>query len=308
MYYLYINKGGANEPIVGSYGDYKTEKITHMSGNVYCVDVKNHIFMTRRNGCVVWTGNSMRSGQKGVAGILLDEEDMPMTSSGIVPDFIFNPHSMPSRMTIGTPIEMILAKICAILGIVTDGTIFKKINIKELRERLVTLGYSSSGCERLYNGMTGKWIDTEIFIGPAYYQRLQKFVNETIYAVSYGSTDALTRQPLEGKSVNGSLRIGEMEKDVLLCNGTSRFLSEKFYDHSDGFKVYICRGCGKYSVVNNKLLRYKCATCGGDADITEVDSSWSSKLFMQELHSMNIGVQYSLTPFEYESYEGGHNL
>jgi DNA-directed RNA polymerase beta subunit len=262
--------------------------------------VKVQLMIVRE--CTVGDKFSMRSGQKGVAGNIMDEEDMPFTESGIVPDVIFNPHSLPSRMTINTLMEILLAKVCALKGVVTDGTMFRKTDMPKVQKELGELGFNPSGKERMYNGMSGKWIDYEIFIGPVYYQRLQKFVNETIYAVSHGSTDAITRQPLEGKSSNGGLRIGEMEKDVLISNGLSRFLSEKFYDHSDGFKVYICRGCGKYATVNHKLKRYRCKQCGDNADIAEVDSSWTAKLFMQEMRSMNIGARPSLTPYEYESY------
>jgi DNA-directed RNA polymerase II subunit RPB2 len=262
--------------------------------------VKVQLMIVRE--CTVGDKFSMRSGQKGVAGNIMDEEDMPFTESGIVPDVVFNPHSLPSRMTINTLMEILLAKVCALKGVVTDGTMFRKTDMPKVQKELGELGFNPSGKERMYNGMSGKWIDYEIFIGPVYYQRLQKFVNETIYAVSHGSTDAITRQPLEGKSSNGGLRIGEMEKDVLISNGLSRFLSEKFYDHSDGFKVYICRGCGKYATVNHKLKRYRCKQCGDNADIAEVDSSWTAKLFMQEMRSMNIGARPSLTPYEYESY------
>ena len=170
-----------------------------------------------------------------------------------------------------------------------------------VQKELASFGFNPSGKERMYNGITGKWIDCEIFIGPVYYQRLQKFVNETVYAVSNGNTDALTRQPLEGKSSNGGMKVGEMEKDVLVGNGLSRFLSEKFYDHSVGFNLYICWGCGKYATVNHQLKKYKCKKCGDNADIAEVQSSWSAKLFNQELQSMGIGVRPRLTPYEYES-------
>ena len=245
---------------------------------------------------------SMRSGQKGVCGLVMDEEDMPFLEDGTVPDVIFNPFSLPSRMTINTIMEVLLAKTCAIRGEITDGTVFRKTDMPTVQKELAALGFDSSGKERMYNGMNGRLIDCEIFVGPVYYQRLQKFVNETIYAVSHGSTDATTRQPLDGKSSNGGLRVGEMEKDVLVSNGLSRFLSEKFFDHSDGFPVYICRGCGKYATVNHKIRHYRCKVCGDDADIAEVDSSWTAKLFLQELRSMNIGATPKLAPYEYEVY------
>jgi DNA-directed RNA polymerase beta subunit len=253
--------------------------------------------------CSIGDKFSQRTGQKGVLGNTMAEEDMPFTSSGMVPDIIFNPHSLPSRMTLNTLMESVTAKVSALKGTITDGTMFRKTNMPEIQKELAGFGFKPSGKERMYNGMSGKWIDYEIFVGPMYYQRLQKFVNETIYAVSHGSTDAITRQPLEGKSSNGGLRVGEMEKDVLVGNGLSRFLSEKFFDHSDGFKVYICRGCGKYATVNHKLRKYSCKTCRDNADIAEVDSSWTSKTFIQEARSMNIGIRPELTPYEYEVHE-----
>lgn len=311
-----------NDVIIGKYakytkpeGDYKYADRSKIYRHEEPATVFNVIVSRNQEGkpfakvqlmvireCTVGDKFSMRSGQKGVAGLLMNEEDMPFTEDGIVPDIIFNPHSMPSRMTINTLMEVLLAKTCALKGVTTDGTMFRKTNMPEIQKELKSYGFNSSGKERMYNGMSGKWIDTEIFIGPVYYQRLQKFVSEQIYAVSHGSTDAITRQPLDGKSSNGGLRVGEMEKDVLISNGLSRFLSEKFYDHSDGFKTYICRGCGKYAIVNHRLKRYRCSRCDSNADIAEIDSSWTAKLLTQEMHSMNIGARPTLKPFEYESY------
>jgi DNA-directed RNA polymerase beta subunit len=242
---------------------------------------------------------SQRTGQKGVCGYLMKEADMPFTADGITPDLIFNPHSLPSRMTINTIYEVITAKLSAAKCETTDGTFFRKSNIEVIRKELRELGMNEYGKEQLYNGMTGKKIDYQIFIGPMFYQRLQKFVAESIRAVSHGSTDALTRQPLSGKASNGGSRIGEMGKDILTANGLARFLSEKFVDHSDGFIVYICRGCGGFSIVNRKYSIYKCKTCGDNADIAEVDTKFAAKLFIQELRTMNIGFRPRLKPFTY---------
>lgn len=168
---------------------------------------------------------SSRSGQKGVCGIYYRDSDMPYTKDGIKPDIIFNPHSLPSRMTMGVLFEGMAAKCSAIEGTIKDGTIFKKINISDIADDLGKLGYNRNGTERLYNGMTGKYIDVEIFIGPIYYQRLQKMTVDTIYSHKTCPTDAITHQPLDGKSARGGLRLGAFRlkketKSVLLVKSS----------------------------------------------------------------------------------------
>lgn len=246
---------------------------------------------------------SMRSGQKGVICLMADENEMPFTKQGFSPDVIFNPFSLPSRMTVNTILEVLFAKMCAVKGITTDGTIFKKFNFSKIQDELESHGFNRSGVERLYNGQNGKSIDYEIFIGPAYYQRLQKFANKQFQASSYGSTDAITRQPLQGKASNGGLRIGYMEKDSATSNGLSKFLAEKMYDHSNGFKVYICRNCGQFGIVNLKASKFKCNKCRDMAQIVEIDSSWTSKLFLQEIATMGVGTRLNLEKLKFQNYD-----
>jgi DNA-directed RNA polymerase II subunit RPB2 len=113
--------------------------------------------------------------------------------------------------------------------------------------------------------------------------------------------DAITRQPLSGKSSGGGLKVGEMEKDVCNANGAMRFLNEKFYTHSDAFDVFICRTCGHYAIYNQEKNMYKCKSidCNGREEIVRVPSSWSSKLFIQELNAMNIGVKFGLDEYNF---------
>ncbi len=258
--------------------------------------------MTRRNFKHCWTGNSSRAGQKGVAGILLRESDMPFTETGMKPSIIVNPHAIPSRMTIGQLYESLNGNWCAATGTHTDATIFKKVDIESMGNELEKLGMSRYGYHRLYSGMTGEFIDCLIFMGPTYYQRLQKFVIDAMQSISQGPSDILTRQPLDGKAVGGGLRIGEMERDVMCSHGSAKFIQEKLFNHSDGFTEHICK-CGKSAIVNSKLNIYKCKYCKDNADIAAVPTSWCSKLFVQELETMNIGVRRYLTPFIYESVQ-----
>jgi DNA-directed RNA polymerase II subunit RPB2 len=150
---------------------------------VYCCSVPTGIIYIRRNGCVVWCGQS-RHGQKGTLGIALPQKDMPFTEEGMVPDIIFNPHGIPSRMTVAQLIETMVSKIAAIEGKFMDGTPFSDYNVRELPAILKKLGYSPYGTETMYCGMTGKKIETEIFIGPVYYMRLKHMVLDKVHCLT----------------------------------------------------------------------------------------------------------------------------
>lgn len=293
-----------NEPKINN-GNEQTEQYEYFKGLVYCLEIPDthlHVYYSRDSefSPPCWTGNSSRHGQKGICGILLRDSDMPMTEDGMRPEIIINPHAIPSRMTIGQLYESQLGNYCAMKGTHTDATIFKYVDIETIGNELETMGMNRYGYHRLYSGITGEFIDCLIFMGPTYYQRLQKFVIDAVYSISSGPSDALTRQPLDGKASGGGIRIGEMERDVICSHGSSKFLQEKFFDHSDGFTEYICR-CGKAAVVNVSKNIYKCKYCGDNADIAAVPTSWSSKLFIQEMETMNVGVRRHLTPFTYES-------
>ena len=152
-----------------------------------------------------------RHGQKGTIGITYPQRDMPFTESGIVPDLILNPHGYPSRMSLGHFIECLASKEAAETGHFVDGTPFNNYDVKQLPEALKKLGYSPYGTEKMYCGFTGRQIDVEIFIGPVYNIRLKHMVLDKVHGRARGPKQALTRQPLEGRSRDGGLKIGEIK-------------------------------------------------------------------------------------------------
>ena len=166
---------------------------------------------------------SSRHGQKGTIGIILPEEDMPVSSNGIKPDIIINPHAIPSRMTIGQLKETLLGKVLLELGLYGDGTSFGNLTVERISEELLKHNYEKHGNEVMYNGMTGEQMETSIFMGPAFYQRLKHMVNDKQHARSNGPMVVLTRQPAEGRSRDGGLRFGEMERDCMISHGASSF-------------------------------------------------------------------------------------
>jgi len=156
---------------------------------------------------------SSRHGQKGTIGNIIPECDMPFTKNGLKPDIIINPHAIPSRMTIGQLKETILGKVLLELGLFGDGTPFGQLNVKDICDELLKLGYESNGNELLCNGLTGEQHECSVFMGPVFYQRLKHMVNDKTHSRSIGPMVNLTRQPAEGRSRDGGLRFGEMERD-----------------------------------------------------------------------------------------------
>jgi len=228
-----------------------------------------------------------REAQKGTCGMVFPKEDMPFTSSGIVPDVIINPHCIPSRMTINQLLECIGAKSSVINGEFRDSTAFSNNStniINKLQSELEKCGYNNTGNEVLFNGFTGEKIKSTIFIGPTYYQRLKHLVKDKIHARDRGHVQSLTRQPLEGRSRDGGLRFGEMERDCMISHGLSTFLKERLYDMSDPYTISVCKHCKQIIAHENK-----CHICN-KYDIANKKIPYACKLLFQELITLGIKI------------------
>jgi len=231
---------------------------------------------------------SSRHGQKGTVGNIIPECDMPFTKDGIKPDIIINPHAIPSRMTIGQLKETVLGKVLLELGLFGDGTSFGEFDLKDICKELLKLGYESNGNELMYNGLTGEQHECSVFMGPVFYQRLKHMVNDKTHSRSIGPMVNLTRQPAEGRSRDGGLRFGEMERDCMVSHGAARFTRGRMYDASDKYSVYICKKCGLIASYNDQLHIHHCRVCDNRVDFAYVEIPYSCKLLFQELNTMNI--------------------
>ena len=231
---------------------------------------------------------SSRHGQKGTIGMVYNPEDMPFSSSGIIPDIIINPHAIPSRMTIAQLIECVLGKVCCETGNFGNGTAFDKVSVKNISEMLTKVGHEKNGNEILYNGFTGEQMHTQIFMGPTYYQRLKHMSGDKIHSRSSGPIVTMTRQPAEGRSSHGGLRFGEMERDCMIAHGTSNFLRERMMDVSDKYHIFICVECNLQAVANPNTNMYECKNCNNYKKFKRINIPYSCKLLMQELQCMSI--------------------
>jgi DNA-directed RNA polymerase II subunit RPB2 len=231
---------------------------------------------------------SSRHGQKGTVGDLIPECDMPFTKDGVRPDIIINPHAIPSRMTIAHLKETVLGKVLVELGLFGDGTSFGEFNVNDICSELLKLGYESNGNEVMYNGLTGEQHECSVFVGPIFYQRLKHMVNDKVHSRSNGPMVNLTRQPAEGRSRDGGLRFGEMERDCMVSHGASRFTRGRMYDASDKYAVHTCNKCGHIAAYNDKMHIHHCKMCDNRSDFSYVEIPYACKLLFQELNTMNI--------------------
>jgi DNA-directed RNA polymerase subunit B len=230
-------------------------------------------------------------GQKGVIGMIVPEEDIPFTSKGIKPDVLFNPHGLPSRMTVGYLLELLAGKVGCLKGEIMDGTSFCGVSKKDLEEQLEGLGFRFDGKETMYNGVSGQRISSKIFIGNLYYLKLKYMVGNKMHGRASGKIALLTRQPIEGRSRGGALRLGEMEQQALVAHGASLLLKER-YD-SDKVVLPICSKCGAIAIEDNIRLKTFCPICGSE-EIEPVEVSYAFKLLLEELQGLHINTAFEL--------------
>ena len=231
---------------------------------------------------------SSRCGQKGMCGMVLDQEEMPFTKDGIIPDIIVNPHAIPSRMTINQLLEVIVGKICCIKGYLGDATAFQNNDINNFCDALQNQNYEKHGEEVMYSGINGEQLKTSIFIGPTYYQRLKIMVADKMHSRGEGPMQYLTRQPAAGRANNGGLRIGEMERDSILAHGLSYFLKESNMKRSDDYNTNVNNNNGLIDNVSN--------------NISSINIPYSMKLLIQELMTLSIAPRI-LTNYDFDNID-----
>ncbi|MEK6872078.1 MAG: DNA-directed RNA polymerase subunit B [Nanoarchaeota archaeon] len=230
-------------------------------------------------------------GQKGVIGAIIPENDVPFTARGIKPDIIFNPHSIPSRMTVGYLIELLAGKVGCLSGKVVDGTGFSGQKIEDLEKQLQDLGFRNDGKETFYNPINGRMMRLKIYIGDMYYLKLKYMVGNKMHARASGKVTLLTRQPIEGRAKGGALRLGEMEQQALVAHGASLLLKER-YD-SDKVVLHICSKCGAIAIEDYIRGKMQCSLCNSQ-EIEPVEISYAFKLLVDEIQSLHIRTKFNL--------------
>jgi DNA-directed RNA polymerase II subunit RPB2 len=147
-------------------------------------------------------------------------------------------------------------------------------------------------------------VPTEVF-----YVRRNGIAVWTGNSRSRGPRTVLTRQPPEGRSRDGGLRLGEMERDSLLAHGAARYLKEKTVESADAYTTHVCGVCGLFA---QRLLKrdnkpyttsedvYHCPACKNKTDIAKIRIPYAFKLLLQEMMSMNIAPRIRVRKNQFE--------
>lgn len=252
-----------------------------------------------------------RSGQKGIMSRLYPVEDLPFSERGIMPDIIFNPHGIPSRMTAGKLIELVAGKSAAEFGKSFDSTPFEFSDenpaVDYFGKILEKAGFNYYGEDVLYSGTDGRMLDVQIFEGIIYYQRLRHMTADKWQVRATGAIDSVTRQPVKGRKRGGAIRFGEMERDCLISHGAVYTLKDRLLDCSDCSTEWVCEGCGGMMSPSVRLTggsrfygrrQPECAVCEPDTSVRQINLPYAFKYLVAELASVGINTKMTLKSAE----------
>lgn len=235
-----------------------------------------------------------RNAQKGTIGYVLPERFLPFDERGISPDFIANPHALPSRMTISYQIEILASTTASMSGNVVNGEAFAPTHILENSEKLKSHGLPEFSNNPMFSGCSGKRLKAKIYSGICHEQELKyQAVDKGQYRDDGKYTDDGTRQPLNGRARHGGLRFGEMERDAIISHGASRIVKERLMDVSDPYPAAFCENCGAFAINDPLSDGFRpCMRCGNDKNFCKKTVPYAWKY----LHDLLMTMSISLTP------------
>jgi DNA-directed RNA polymerase beta subunit len=264
---------------------------------VYCISVENQVFVVRKNGKIHYTGNS-RYSQKGTVSKVVPARYLPRIADGpnkgLVPDIIINPYGLLSRMTINKIIEIRSSKAAAISGRFFNATTFRnyKPEMDFVEKTLVDYGLDPN-CDENFIFPDGTPIQNKVFFGPCHYQALRHHVSDKIQMRAKQGVKPNTRQPVSGRSKEGGLKVGEMERDALISHGSSALLRERLMDVSDAYTLPICSTCGTIAITDHRNKIYKCNLCREKAKIGTIRIPYVAKLLLFFLNACGIHMTFN---------------
>jgi DNA-directed RNA polymerase II subunit RPB2 len=245
--------------------------------------------------------NLASGSQKSTISKILPDDQMPymigVDGRKIYPDLIFNPHSIPSRKTVGTLMDIVVSKAAVYEGREIDATGFRPFDLDTSINYLKSRGFDPYGREVMYHPESGKRIEASIFAGLAYYNVLPQMVRGKIRARNKGPLKAMTRQPSRGgdASTATGLRLGTQESTALISHGASELIHERFVKASDEFVQPFCITCGRPASYNVNTGTVACKFCEEKAAFGKVAYPYPFKTLIQLMEGVGLGYRFGFT-------------
>jgi len=262
---------------------------------------KTFVKIRSRRKPIVGDKFASRHGQKGVLSYDFFSTDLPFSENGIIPDILFNPNGLPSRMTMGLITESLAGKSGSIIGSFTDSSPFRysgdRNSFGKFSEQLRQVGFQYFGSEILYSGYSGEPLEVEVFTGIVHYQRLRHMVSDKFQISNKSPVNNLTRQPIKGRKSGGAIRFGEMERDALLGHGCTFLLHDRIQVSSDLHASFFEKKTGNF-VDYNKLHFLK----NFNGKSKRISKKFPKKILMpyilkyliSELAAINVKIKFNL--------------
>ena len=257
--------------------------------------------------------SAAQTAQKGTCGFMIDSEKSLKIASGpnkgLSPQYIFNPHSLPSRMTINMILCMLLLRWAVYTGRRIDTTTHHQDPIKLVEEAVGDMyryararGLDEAEAlqwaygEEYCIGPNGKPIQDRIFICPCTEQLLRHLVDAKIQCRGIGPIRKSNHQPTQGRQNNGGQKTGEMERDAMAAHGAASALQERMRDVADLYETAMCANCGKFAIVNPHENRVTCMKCKDSVKPVKVKIPFSLKQTIQTVGGLQIDTTFELKP------------
>ena len=180
-------------------------------------------------------------------------------------------------------IEGILSKASLYDGEIKDVSSFRKHDIPKAMKTLKDNGLDEYGYENMENS-DGNKLPNKVYFVPLYEQALRHQVADKFQYRNTGTLDSRTHQPRSGRSKNGGLKSGEMEKDSFVAHGASSVIIDRLMKSSDEFRIIICHTCGT-------ILNYKYCTVCNKSDPVVVLIPYVLKVLVRLLSSIGIDIR-----------------
>lgn len=284
---------------------FTVEKVPHegmVERIILGVNHDGHTFarikLRQTSNAIVGTKLVMRVAMKATISRILPDEELPYfyASDGtkIRPDLILNPHSVPSRMSIGLLAEILMSKVAAMTARDIDASSFRPLDMEGAVAYLKAHGMDPYGRETFYNPITNKPMETLVFAGFAYTAILPAIPGLKIQARNRGARRLLTRQPSRGADASQStgMRIGTQERDALVSYGASEILRERLCTASDEHVDIVCETCGRFALSNINTGDVSCSHCGDKARFGRCTIPYPFKTLTQLLAGAGLEIRF----------------